>query len=115
MRRSGRFEFLTVEDGCALGIGENEEYRHEELMLSAGDVIFLYTDGVTEAMNAAGDQYSEKRLLDRLNGLDEHLTAESIIEAVARDIKNHVDGAEQSDDITMLAVRLKLLDADKKI
>ena len=115
VRRDGRFEFLTVEDGCALGIGENEEYRHEELMLSAGDVIFLYTDGVTEAMNADGDQYSEGRLLDRLNALDEHLTAESIIEAVARDIKNHVDGAEQSDDITMLAVRLKLLDADKKI
>ena len=110
VRRSGRFEFLTVEDGCALGIGEDEEYRQDELKMSSGDVIFLYTDGVTEAMNADGDQYSDARLIDRLNGLDEDLTAELIVKAVARDIKNYVDGAEQSDDITMLALKFNGLD-----
>ena len=115
IRRAGRFEYLRSEEGCALGIDEDQNYRQASLTLEAGDVLFLYTDGVTEAMNSDGEQYSEERLIERLNATDDRATAEEILTAVGDDVKAHVDGAAQSDDITMLAVRFNALDggADK--
>ncbi len=115
VRRAGRFEYLRSEEGVALGIDEDQTFRQSSITLESGDAIFLYTDGVTEAMNFDGDQYSEGRLLARLNAIDDRATAEEILKAVGDDVKVHVDGAEQSDDITMLAVKFNPLDggADK--
>ena len=67
---------------------------------------FLYTDGVTEAMNESGELYSDERLNDILNqkGKDS-LTAKEILTAVGKDIETFSAGAEQSDDITMLGIK----------
>jgi len=69
--------------------------------------MFFYTDGVTEAMNEAGNVYSEGRLQTVLEGLPtgEDVPVTDILAAVREDIKAHAGAAEQSDDITMLGLK----------
>ncbi|MBR1579265.1 MAG: SpoIIE family protein phosphatase [Selenomonadaceae bacterium] len=110
VRRGDRFEYLELEKSWALGIDETLTFEQRELALAAGDALFLYTDGVTEAMDVDGNQYSERRLIDRLNVIERGATVEEIVGAVANDLKAHVRGAEQSDDITMLALKINSLD-----
>ena len=85
MRKGGRF----------LGMFEEATYRANVLTLGRGDVLCLYTDGVTEAMNAKGEQFGEGRLRAELA-----VCSRRIREAVAE----FTAGAEQSDDMTSLAV-----------
>ncbi|MBM3148184.1 MAG: SpoIIE family protein phosphatase, partial [Actinobacteria bacterium] len=90
--------------GVALGIAEAAVYDEAELRLRAGDALFLYTDGVSEAMDAAGHVFGEDRLaaeLARAAGAD----CSGIIDAVLAAVVRHAEGAEQSDDITMVAFR----------
>ena len=67
--------------------------------------MYLYTDGVTEAMNKNREQYGENRLENCLNNLDHNCKLPTLLEGVSKSLAEHVQDAEQSDDITMLAVR----------
>ena len=73
-----------------------------EPQLEPGDTLLVFTDGVTEAHNPRQDLFGKERLL---NLLDSHDTAGSLLDRVALAVEQHRDGTEQSDDITMLAVR----------
>jgi anti-anti-sigma factor len=78
----------------------------EKIKLKKDDMLLIYTDGVTEAMNERRDQYGEQRLLDliRQNG---HLHPENFIAALERDIQKFTGGHPQNDDITVVAVKEK--------
>ena len=80
------------------------KYRKNELVLSAGDEIYLYTDGVTEATNAENELYGEKRLVKLLDSLH-GLSGEDICRAVKADIDAFAGDAPQFDDITMLYLK----------
>ena len=87
-------------------------YREQILEMQRGDILYLYTDGVTEAMDADEEQYGEDRLKELLSfGDDVPLSAGengdpvTLCEMVTADIKRFVKDAEQSDDITMLCIR----------
>jgi len=100
------FEFIRVPEGSIVGPMPNMEYECKKLALKPNDVIFLYTDGVTEAMNPEGQLFSDERLrqcLSDLKGKD----IEDIIHGVRSEIATFAQGASQSDDITMLALRYK--------
>lgn len=97
-------EMVAVAPAMAVGVMENIPYANQSLRLQAGETLFLYTDGVTEAMDAGEKLYSDERLkaaLGRLHALQPEAMCREIIADVAR----FVGGAEQSDDITMLALR----------
>ena len=100
----GSFEFLKSKPGFILAGMEGLKYRKNELVLSAGDEIYLYTDGVTEATNAENELYGEKRLVKLLDSLH-GLTGEEICRAVKADIDAFVGDAPQFDDITMLYLK----------
>ena len=100
-----KFEYLQVERNCVLGMMDGMDYVQQEIHLDSGDIIYLYTDGVTEAMDEQNNQYGEKRLEDCLNGLDKSADLKVILQEISADLAKHVGNAEQSDDITMLAVR----------
>ncbi|OGX07794.1 MAG: hypothetical protein A2Y06_00355 [Omnitrophica WOR_2 bacterium GWA2_37_7] len=74
------------------------------MKLNPGDIMFLYTDGVTEAMNHRQEQFSEERLSKSLTALKDKDIKE-IIARLRKEILVFANGAQQSDDITMLAVR----------
>lgn len=72
-----------------------------------GDRLYLYTDGVTEALNPTEELYGEDRLLETMNREDvKNQPIENVVEAVQKDIHVYADGAEQADDITMLLLEI---------
>lgn len=85
------------------GAMEGMTYTTKRMTLAPGETLFLYTDGVTEAMNSRQELYSDERLLEFLNkgGLS---MATDIVTAVNRSVVEFAGDAEQSDDITMLAL-----------
>ena len=100
-----KFDYFKLPSGFILGGLEGSRYKQLDKTLKSGDTIFIYTDGVTEAMNENDELYGEKRLKELLDSLPETLTAKEICEAVQEDIKKFVGDVEQSDDITMLALK----------
>ena len=80
-------------------------YEAHRITLRPDDMLFLYTDGVTETMDKNNNLYSEGRLEETLNHIDGSLSVQEIIAEVRKDIDAHTVGAEQSDDITMLGVK----------
>ena len=90
--------------GLVLGGFEGYQYKSHETTLNYGDSLFLYTDGITEAFNNDNVAYGEDRLLEVLNNV---MDPTEIIDKIYSDVFMFVDGAEQSDDITMLALSFK--------
>lgn len=105
----GKYEYLPKNEKRVppLGVRPKTHYEQKELQMSKGDVLFMYTDGVTEAENNEGELYSNERLEEFLNSTKKDLQLEEILAEVRQSIKVHADGAKQSDDITMLALRYK--------
>lgn len=107
LRADGTLETLTM-GGLVLGFVGTQKYREEITTIGFGEFLFVFSDGVTEAMNAAHDQYEEVRLEALLKTLA-HASAEEIIAAVGEAIRKHAAGHPQNDDITMLCLkRIKL-------
>ena len=94
-RADGRIEKVMGKGGRFLGMFEDASYRPSVLKLGRGDTLYLYTDGVTEAMNAKGEQFGERRLCAEIAS-----GGWRIREAVSE----FVGDAEQSDDLTGLAI-----------
>lgn len=101
----GAFEFLKMRPGFVLAGMEGVRYRMGELRLGPGDMLYLYTDGVTEAEDLEHGLYDNDRLLDALN-VDSLSDVRSLCRAVQRDVERFVGEAPQFDDMTMLALRL---------
>lgn len=100
-----KFEYLDVGKSCMLGIDEDVPFKQKKIKFAAGDMIFLYTDGVTEAMNAADELFGENHLHEVINGENKSESLETLLENIRKAIKIHAGDAEQSDDITMLALK----------
>jgi len=83
----------------------NIVYKEEQVNFEPDDALYLYTDGVTESINPNRDLFSEQRLLTALNNNREKSPKELIF-AIKQEIDNFTGGAEQADDITMLALKL---------
>lgn len=105
VRADGKFFYLKQpRKHMMLGINEAEMYEAHSLVMQRGDMVFLYTDGVTEAMNEAEEEYSEERLQETLNSRPQKDVRE-MLAAVRQDVRAYAGDAEQSDDITMLGLK----------
>lgn len=108
------FYYLKSRGGMVLAGMDGIKYRQNELQLTPGDKIFLYTDGVTEATDKNNQLYGEKRLLKTLN-LSIANDTKKLCEAVKADVDVFVGDAPQFDDITMLSVELRYIKSDNSI
>jgi sigma-B regulation protein RsbU (phosphoserine phosphatase) len=98
--------FLTLKPGFVLGPIEDTAYETERLTMQPGDTLFLYTDGVTEATNLADELYGESQLLaDLQSGPKEELA--DMIHNIRVEVTLHANGAPQSDDVTMVAIKYR--------
>jgi serine phosphatase RsbU (regulator of sigma subunit) len=88
-----------------LGAFRDVPYDTRELFLKAGDLLFFYTDGLTEAMDGAMNPYGEERLMASLQARKAE-PLEEVARGVLADIRDHVGGAEQYDDMTFLFLRV---------
>lgn len=115
IKRNGKyFEFLCSKPNFVLAGMENIKYKTNEIQLSPGDEIFLYTDGVTEANDTSYELFGDDRLLESLNEND-NLAVEQLCKKVKSDVDRFVGNALQSDDITILSVKLNCLLSDDSI
>ena len=101
---NGSLRQLVTEGGPPLGVSEGFPYPVDRDRIEPGEVLLLYTDGVTEAENADHALYSSKRLVEVLAHAPV-ANAEGAVAAVIEDVGRFVGGAEQADDITVLALR----------
>ncbi|MDG4594373.1 MAG: SpoIIE family protein phosphatase [Candidatus Contendobacter sp.] len=103
LHREGDIQVLAAASGPPAGLIDGIEFNLLETVLGPGDGLLLYTDGVTEALDPSGNLYGDARLRQLLTHCP-GFTAEQVVDRIIRDVRDHAGEAEQSDDITVLAV-----------
>ena len=98
--------FLKMKPNVPIGIMPGMEYKGEEMDTIKGRPFFIYTDGLNEAENKEKEEFSDERLLEILRNT--HFTsAQQLVEKLSAEVEIHRDGAEPSDDLTMMCLYLK--------
>jgi phosphoserine phosphatase RsbU/P len=100
----GNAKFVRTKPGPALGALQNIRYLNMDVAFENGEMLILYTDGVTEAMNGASEMFGEQGLLDTSVKFSRE-SAQNLVKRIVEAVYAHANGADQSDDITLLAVR----------
>ena len=100
---NGTVTALANPGGMALGVADSANLRAGHIVLSAGDRLVLYTDGVTEAMDKSEELFSQGRLETTLQG-GSALSSKAVIEGVVSEVRRFSAGAPQADDITLLVL-----------
>jgi serine phosphatase RsbU (regulator of sigma subunit) len=103
LRGDGRVEALEMTGGLVLGVFGKATYKSKQIVLKSGDGLFLYTDGITEAMDGDNNEFTEGRLEDCLKRWHGSPTDE-LIQRVVSEVKTFANGAPQADDMTILAL-----------
>jgi sigma-B regulation protein RsbU (phosphoserine phosphatase) len=103
VKRDGGIERLT-RTAIALGVVIGEPVEQRTIKLEPGDNVFLYTDGLTEAFNTAGEFYGEQRLIDAITS-NESDSASNLLDVVEKSLLNFVQDMPAADDLTMLVLR----------
>jgi sigma-B regulation protein RsbU (phosphoserine phosphatase) len=93
-------------DGFMLGPFEDSRYETRKMILAPGDMLILYTDGVTEAMNPAREVYSDEKLLQTVMRSGKN-TAEGLVREIVQSVHDYAGDEPQSDDITLLALKYR--------
>lgn len=106
IQQEGVVSMLPLTGGMALGVMPGITYGERILKMAPGDSLFLYTDGISEAMDADNNAYGDQRLRDTCRSMQGH-TPREMVEAMNQSVNSFVKEALQSDDITMLALVYK--------
>lgn len=97
---------LLKEGGLVIGVIEQTDYKARQMKLQTGDTLLFYTDGITESMNPAGEEFGEQRLLDCLARIS-HDSAQEILESVLTEVTDFSHGDLQADDLTLVVLKIK--------
>ncbi len=106
LAQGGSFTLLKDKHGFILGGMDGVKYKEYEIQLKPGDRLFLYTDGVAEAMDAENHMFGTDRMLKALNEEPE-ASPVRMLENVRKAVDGFVNGAEQFDDLTMLCIEYR--------
>jgi sigma-B regulation protein RsbU (phosphoserine phosphatase) len=101
-----KVDSIEMEPNIPLGYDGGFRYKEQGTMLGKGDILVLYTDGVTEASDEKQCFYETDRLLDALNACGA-ANPDALLEGVKRDIQDFAGQAEQADDLTMLCIQYR--------
>jgi sigma-B regulation protein RsbU (phosphoserine phosphatase) len=94
------------EGGLVIGVLKDAPYQSAKIQLLPGELIVFYTDGVTEARNKKEDEFGEARLIDVISRCS-HKPAESILETILDSVTVFTDGDLESDDLTLVVMKVK--------
>lgn len=93
-----------VQRGIILGAFDEISLQEDRLTLESGDVLVLYTDGVTDALNADGEEFGEPRLFDVVRS-SAHAGAQEILWAITGALAGFIGSTEQADDVTCVVIK----------
>ena len=103
-RKGASYNLRKEKHGLPLAIEKDAVYKNESIRLNKGDMVYLYTDGVTDSRNAEGVLFGEKRLVEALNR-ETNIDVNKVVENVLWNIDGFIGEALQHDDITMLILQ----------
>jgi serine phosphatase RsbU (regulator of sigma subunit)/CHASE2 domain-containing sensor protein len=106
IRNGGSVHYMEDMSGPALGFIPEANYKKISVTLGADDAIFLYTDGVTEAMNEKYELFSDQRLLEETRTFQQATVKEMIV-GILQKVRKHTGLMPQSDDIAMMMIRYR--------
>lgn len=104
LARGDEVKTLDTKDGLAIGMFESE-FSEEKLNLVSGDLLVLYTDGVSEAMNLKGEEYGMGRLLGLVKKY-KNFSCKEMVDMILRDINSFAGKAPQHDDVTVIVIKI---------
>jgi phosphoserine phosphatase RsbU/P len=105
--KGGRAEFLRLEDGgTVIGLFPDVQYSESQLELERGDILVAFTDGISEAMNHANEEFDEARLFETLRACGQRSAAD-IITYILENVDRFTAGATQQDDMTIVVALLQ--------
>jgi serine phosphatase RsbU (regulator of sigma subunit)/pSer/pThr/pTyr-binding forkhead associated (FHA) protein len=90
--------------GMVLGLFEHAEFDEETVRLQPGDVVVAFSDGVSEALNEAGEEFTDQRLLESINA-NRGGAPQQLLDGLLADVRAFCGGATASDDVTIVVVR----------
>lgn len=105
LRRADGTVIMLKEGGTALGLFENSTFEERAIGLLPGDLIFLYTDGVTDVIGRDGEMFEMNRLLELVN-TNAGRSAEEVVAVVRDALDDYMDPDQPVDDITMLSIKI---------
>ncbi len=105
LRKDGEIVRLQT-GGIVIGFLQNFEYRQEELNFTPGDILLLYTDGITEAMNAKNEEFGEERLIATLKA-NKDKNVYDIRKAIIQEVQKFSARKAQDDDMTLLVCKFE--------
>ena len=101
----GQARMMSVDANIPVGVLEDWSYTLQETTLSPGEILFLYTDGLTEATRSDGELFGEERVLEELSSHGEDISTERVVADMTAAVNRFIGQAEQSDDLTMLVLK----------
>jgi phosphoserine phosphatase RsbU/P len=104
--RAGGEKLFLERGGTILGILEDVVYEEDRVRLQPGDRVVFYTDGISEAANAAGEQFGDQRLCEVVEAMPAELSARDITERVLAALGEFLGTVEPQDDMTLLVIRV---------
>ncbi|HTM58337.1 MAG TPA: SpoIIE family protein phosphatase [Candidatus Udaeobacter sp.] len=104
-REGGRFDYLT-DGGVALGVLPDAQYEERPIAIRPGDVLVLYTDGVTEAEDTSNAQFGRKRLEACMTRLA-HLGAREIVAGIIEEVRAFAGARGPTDDLTLMVLKAR--------
>jgi sigma-B regulation protein RsbU (phosphoserine phosphatase) len=105
LRAGNDVRMISSIGGMALAVAEDATIVEGTLDLEPGNVLFLYTDGITEAQNPKGELFGDKALLDAIAAIDTDAPADAYPTQVVKAVQHYMAGAAQADDITCVALK----------
>ena len=105
--KNGEYNFIKLNANIPLGLFENYDFKIFETQFDEDDILYLYTDGVTEALNSKEEMFGEERLINSLNNIKNIDNIKEVLVNIKSELKNYTNSVEQSDDITMLGFHYK--------
>ncbi len=110
---NGKFEMLKAKANLVLGLMEGVPYQEQTIMLEPGDSIYMYTDGVTEALNAEQEFFGDWKLCDSLNQNRRNMNdPERFVQEIYQEVDAFAKEEPQADDITMLYLTRRRTESD---
>jgi sigma-B regulation protein RsbU (phosphoserine phosphatase) len=104
-KKNGERMFLE-KGGIIMGMMDMARFEEDHVDLHPGDRVVFFTDGVNEAMNRAGEEYTEERLWDLTQNLPAELSSREMTEHILADLYAFLDGEEPQDDVTVMVLRV---------
>lgn len=102
---NGKAKRLLV-TGNRLGNQKQPDYKEKSIQLEKGDLLFFFTDGLTENVNSQGEERGERSLMRYLKK-HQHLSPQALIDSLVGQMNQFNEGVPLEDDVTMVAIRMK--------